>query len=291
VVGLVTQPDRAGPGRHHHRPAIKDLALERGVPVVQPPNANAPEALNALRAFQADLFVVAAYGQILSQELLEVPRLGAVNIHASLLPKYRGAAPVQYAVWKGDVESGVTLFRIEPRLDAGPILAMETTPIRPPETAGELEARLARLAVPTTLKVLDQIERDGCVVGTPQDAQHATRAPRLKKSDGAIDWSRSPREIDCHVRAMQPWPKAFSYLNQAGKPPLRLLVLQVAPAAPTADAVPGTVVCVTERQLMVQTGAGCLEIKLLQPEGKRAMETADFLRGHLVLPGDRFTPQ
>src|SRR5262249_53922151 len=145
VVGLFTQPDRVGRGHHHHPHPMKEAAVERGIAVFQPDNVNTPEALNQLRGLKADLAVVAAYGQILSAELLAIPRLGAINLHASLLPKYRGAAPIQYAVWKGEAETGITLFQIEPKLDAGPILGMVRTPVGAEETAGDLEDRLAQL--------------------------------------------------------------------------------------------------------------------------------------------------
>ena len=180
VTGLFTQPDRVGKGHHHHVNPLKDAALARGVPVFQPAKVNTPEALAELRALQADVFVVAAYGQILSDELLRIPRLGAFNVHASLLPKYRGAAPIQYAVLNGETETGITIFRIEPKLDAGPILAVAETPIGSEETAGELEERLADIAVELVKGVLRDIER-GTALGIPQDAAKATRAPHIRK--------------------------------------------------------------------------------------------------------------
>jgi methionyl-tRNA formyltransferase len=158
VVALVTQPDRVGRGHHHHPHPMKDAALEAGIPVLQPEKVNRPEVLEQLTSFGPDLFVVAAYGQILSPDLLEIPRLGAVNVHGSLLPKYRGAAPIQYAIWHGETETGLTLFQLEPKLDAGPILGMVKTPIGPKETAGELHDRLAAIAPPLTLEVLRGLE-------------------------------------------------------------------------------------------------------------------------------------
>ena len=287
VVGLFTQPDRSGRGHHQHPHPMKELALERGTPVFQPEKVHAPEALSSLRDLRPDVCVVAAYGQILSAELIGIPRLGAINLHASLLPKYRGAAPIQYAVWNGERETGVTIFRIEPKLDAGPVLGVVSTPIGPKETAGELEARLAELAVPLTLRVLGQIE-SGKVDERTQDVSQVTRAPRLKKTDGLIDWARSAAEVDWHVRAMQPWPNPYTYLHQSGKPPLRLLVLDVEPADGAASVPPGTVVQADSGRLRVQAVNGAVDLLRLRPEGKRDMTAAEFLNGHAVRPGDRF---
>src|SRR6185369_5349889 len=227
VLALYTQPERTGQG--HHRQAdsrIKQVALARGTPVFQPQSVNTPEALDELRQFHADVFVVAAYGQILSQTLLDIPRLMPINVHASLLPKYRGAAPVAYAIWKGEAETGVCIIEVVPALDAGDILGMAKTPIGSRETAGELEDRLAELAAPLTVRVLSEIE-SGTVQRIPQDAALMTRSPKLRKEQAAIDWAKTSREIDWLVRAMQPWPKAYTYAHLADKPPVRLLVLEV----------------------------------------------------------------
>jgi len=289
VVGLFTQPDRKGSGHHRHPHPLKDAALEQGTPVFQPDNVNGPQQLDELRALNADLCVVAAYGQILSPELLQTPRLGAVNVHASLLPKYRGAAPVQYAIWNGETETGVTIFQVEPKLDAGRILGVEKTPIGPKETSGELLERLALLSVPLCVRVIDQIDA-GTTKPIPQDAEQVTRAPRLKKSAGAIDWSRSAEEIGWHVRAMQPWPNSFTFLSPPGGKPIRLIVLDVEPADVSVDAPPGAIILADSRRLVVQTGSGALELIRLRPEGKRAMTTAEFLCGHPAPLGERMSP-
>lgn len=291
VVGLVTQPDRMGRGHHHHPHPMKAAAVERGVPVFQPENVNAPDALERLHAFGADLYVVAAYGQILSPELLAIPPLGAVNVHASLLPKYRGAAPVQYAILRGETETGVTIFRIEPRLDAGPILGMVRTPIGERETSGDLERRLAALAAPLTREVVDGLAA-GTIRPQPQDPALVSRAPKLKKEQGLIDWTRSASEIDRHVRGMQPWPMPYSFLHAPGRPPLRLLVLEVIPAAvsPPAESRPGEVLSGPPGRLFVRCGGGAVELLRLQPAGKRSMSAEEFLRGHAVTPACRFGP-
>jgi methionyl-tRNA formyltransferase len=292
VAGLFTQPDRGGRGRHRHVNSMKEAALERGTPVFQPENVNAPEALDDLRSLDPDLCVVAAYGQILRPQLLEIPRRGAINVHASLLPKYRGAAPIQYAILNGETETGVTIFQIEPKLDAGPILGMVKTPIGPKETAGELEARLADLAAPLTRDVIAGIEA-GTIEPVPQNPAQATKAPRLKKEQGAIDWTKPAAAVACHVRAMQPWPTPYTFLEQPGRPPLRLILLDVEPCEPVpdspGDAEPGTVLTADGHRLVVRTGEGAVEILELRPEGKRAMTAAEFLRGHRLEPGDRLT--
>jgi methionyl-tRNA formyltransferase len=289
VVGLVTQPDRVGRGHHHHPHPMKEHAIIRGTPVFQPHDVNTPDALDELREFRADVFVVAAYGQILSAELLAIPRLGAINLHASLLPKYRGAAPIQYAVWKGETETGVTIFRIEPKLDAGPILGIVNTPIEPHETSGDLEPRLAELAAPLTLTVLDQLEH-GTTRPQVQPTGGVTRARKLRKEQGLIDWSQSAAEIDCHIRAMQPWPMPQTYLHSPGRPAMRLLVLAIRPAGESSPAAaPGDVLPSPAGRLFVHCGTGAIEVLRLQPAGKREMATSEFLRGHSIGPGSRLS--
>jgi methionyl-tRNA formyltransferase len=295
VVGVVTQPDRRGEGHHEHVNPVKEWSVEHGLPVAQPESINAPDALEIVRKARADLCVTAAYGQILSPDVLAIPRLGVINVHASLLPKYRGAAPIAYAILHGEKTTGVTLFRMEPRLDAGPILGQVETEIGPEETTGELEARLAELAVPLTLRVVGEIE-SGTERPVGQDASKATRAPRLKKTAGAIDWTKSAVEIHRHCRAMQPWPTAYTFLFQGGHDPLRLIVLEARPCEPGSAsakdtaAQPGTVLAADGARLVVKTGAGAIEIARVQPAGKRAMDIADFLRGRPVRPGDRLGP-
>ena len=309
VVGLVTQPDRTDSRGRVHPNVMKEFAIARGIPVLQPTNINTEESLAELRALGADLFMVAAYGQILSADVINLPPRGSYNLHGSLLPKYRGAAPIQYAVWKGERETGVTIFKIEPKLDAGLILAMMKTPIGPKETAGELEIRMADLVVPTTLQFLDDLER-GPLSGTLQDKSLVTKAPKLKKEFGAIDWSQTAAQIDCQVRAMQPWPQPYGFLKVEGKPPLRVLILSVSEEEPrarqegvpegqlnrvlapdsrllTPDS-PGTVIRSDGKSLAVRCGDGLCRIEKIQPVGKRPMPIADFLRGNPVPVGSRF---
>lgn len=287
IVGLVTQPDRTGAGHHQHRNPLKELAIARGLPVFQPVKASAPESLDVLAGWQADLYVVAAYGQILSTKLLSLPSLGAINVHASILPKHRGASPIQHAVWRGDAETGITIFQIVRELDAGPVLAIERTPIGANETSGELEERLAAFAVPVLLRVVDQLDV-GTATPQPQDHSQATYARRLVKSDGEIRWSQSAAEIACHVRAMQPWPKAFSHWRRPDHPPLRVIIPRVSVIADATDADSGTVLPSLPGQLIVKAGQDAVVLESLQPEGKRAMPAADFLRGYPVHPGQTF---
>jgi methionyl-tRNA formyltransferase len=287
VVGLVTQPDRTGRGHHHHVNPLKELALKRGVEVFQPERVNLDDSLERLRSFNADLYVVAAYGQILSSRLLAIPRLGAINLHGSLLPKYRGAAPVQYAVLNGERKTGVTIFQIEPKLDAGLILGQVETEIGSRETSGELMTRLSELAVPLTLDVIDALER-GAAPRTPQDPAAVTLAPRMTKDMGLIDWTQPAERIDCQIRAMQPWPMPYTFLHQSGKPPLRMLVLAIRPAGDHgSNPSPGTVASTAEGRLFVRAGDQSVELLEVQPAGKRRMAASEFLRGHAVRSGDR----
>jgi methionyl-tRNA formyltransferase len=289
VVALYTQPDRTGRGHHQgHVNPMKELALSRGTPVFQPQNVNLPGELETLRGLAADVLVVAAYGQLLSPQLLEIPPLGSINVHASLLPRHRGASPVAHAILCGDAETGISIIQILPRLDAGPILAVGRTPIGPRETAGELEERLSHIAVPLVGGVLDQLA-SGTVEAVPQSDSQVTRAPKLTREMGIIDWNRPARDIDRQVRAMQPWPRASTVVHAAGRPPQRLIVLAVRadPSDQEASAPPGTVLRVDQRGVVIQTGEGTLALSTVQPEGKRPMSAADYLRGNPLSPGDR----
>jgi len=290
VAGLFTQPDRTGRGHHAHQPhPMKDAALERNVPVFQPANVNTPESLEELRSLGADVFIVAAYGQILKQALIDIPPRGVYNIHASLLPKYRGASPIQYAIMHGETETGITIFRIEPKLDAGPMVRRESLSIGHEETAGELHDRLAQLAAEIIVETVDGIEA-GSLKPVEQAESDTIYAPRINKQEGIIDWTRSAQQIHDHVRAMQPWPKTFTWFQHADREPQRILIhrTRAITSATTAGFSPGAIVSADEHQVLVATGDGLLEIVELQPEGKRRMSAIDFLHGHELQPGDRF---
>ncbi|MDA0284416.1 MAG: methionyl-tRNA formyltransferase [Planctomycetota bacterium] len=286
VVGLVTQPDRTGRGHHHHVNPMKELAIKHGTPVFQPVKANEPESLERLREFDADLFVTAAYGQILSADLLSIPRLGAINIHASLLPKYRGAAPIQFAIINGETETGITIFRIEPKLDAGPVLGVLKTAIGDNESYGDLQDRLATLAVPLTCQIIDDLAA-GTATETIQDGTLVTKAPRLTKTDGVIPWQKSSRLVGCHIRGVQPWPKPSTILH-VGDNAIRMLVLDVETSDRLVSGDPGTVEVVDRKRIFVRTQDGSVELLTVQPEGKRPMSPVEFLNGHTITSGNRF---
>lgn len=289
VVGLVTQPDRVGRGHHQHVNPLKEFAIERGIPVLQPEKVRTEESLDALRALNADLYVVAAYGQILTNKLLAIPRLGAINVHGSILPKYRGAAPIQYAIWKGEKESGVSIFQIVRELDAGPVFGIATTPIQSDETYGQLHDRLAEFSVGITLDVVNQLDQ-GIAISVPQDPSQVTFSPRIEKEEGLIDWSKSTEELGWHLRAMQPWPNPFTFLHLAGKPPQRVIITKLQPYhrdLPFEHLSPGDLLSTSERELLVRTGDGLAKIITLQPAGKRGMTAADFLLGTTISPGDK----
>lgn len=281
VVGVVCQPDKpAGRGQQLQAPAVKRLAERRGVPVAQPVKVKT-EALPALlRTWAPDLAVVAAYGRILPPAVLELPRLGCINVHASLLPKYRGAAPIQWALLRGEPTTGVTIMRMNERMDEGDMLLQRATPVAPDETFGVLQPRLATLGAAALMEALAALHA-GALHATPQDDAAATYAPMIRKADGAIDWTQAAQAIVCRVHAFNPWPSAFTV--HAG----RLLKIHRARAlAESADAAPGAVLALGA-VIRVATGAGVLGVEELQLEGKRALPAAAFGRGGGLAVGDR----
>lgn len=288
VACLVTRPVVARRGRRAPETPMLDEARRRGVVVEAPEDVNAPESRAALADRRADLLVVCDYGQILSPETLGVARRGGFNLHGSLLPKYRGAAPVAWAIWKGETETGVTVIAMSPRLDAGPAVAQLRVPIDPEETAGELEARLAQLGAPLVCQAIDALER-GTLDPIPQDPALVSRAPRLKKTDGLIDWRREAAEVKNQIRAMQPWPTAYTFWQRPGRPPLRLILQRVSVDRSDAQeaAPPGTIE-VREGRLWIATGRGRLEALRLQVAGKRPCSAAELLLGYKLRSGDRF---
>ncbi|MFM7921084.1 MAG: methionyl-tRNA formyltransferase [Planctomycetaceae bacterium] len=281
VVAVVTQPDKSGRGHHQHVNVVKSLGESAGVPVLQPERVNRPEVLEELRRFCADVFLVASYGQILKPELLSIPRLGAFNLHGSLLPKYRGAAPVQYSIWEGERTTGVTIFQIEPALDSGPMVGKVETEIGEEETSGELMLRLAELCVPLTLEVLDQLSR-GVVHFESQDPAGVVLAPKIPREAGQLDFRQGVRRIDCQLRALQPWPKCSAVLLREGQEPLRCLLLlgkRWAGGEPGGEPGGVGVVRVCDGRPVVRCGDGWLEILRVQPEGRRAMDGRSFVNG------------
>ncbi|MGD9763020.1 MAG: methionyl-tRNA formyltransferase [Candidatus Binatia bacterium] len=281
VVAVVCQPDRpAGRGHRLHAPPVKALAERYGIPVAQPTKLKTGEFPALLESWNPDFALVAAYGRILPAPVLQLPRLGCINVHASLLPKHRGAAPVHWAILNGDAETGVTIMRMNERMDEGDILLQRSTPIGPDETAGALQQRLAQLGAAALLEALGAIER-GSLVPTPQDHARATLAPLLHKDQGRIDWTQPAVVIARQVRGLNPWPSAYTTL--AGK----LLKLHSArPVSGSPGASPGTVIAIASG-VQVACGEGVLAIQELQLEGRKALSAAEFSRGGGVAVGDR----
>ena len=282
VVALVSQPDRPkGRGQHLQPTPTKALAESRGVTVLQPTRLKDPALHDQLRALALDLGVVAAYGRILPDALLEIPRLGMINIHASLLPKYRGAAPIHRAVIDGENETGVTIMRVVTELDAGPMLLKGTRAIGADETTTDIEPALASLGASLVVDAVNQLAAGG-VVETPQDDAHATYAAKIEKHEGAIAWDLPAERIHNLVRGLHPWPLVSARVD--GK---RVLIHRTKLTDARSDAPSGTLLA--ENGLAVVAGDGrVLQIIEIQPEGKRSMSARDFLAGHRVTGSARF---
>lgn len=310
VVGLVTQPERdAGSKRSSTRQTGKGMATiarSANVPVAQPESINTPEGLEQLRALRPDLLVVAAYGQILSKDVLSVPTRGTINVHASLLPKYRGAAPVAYAILNGEKQTGVTIIKVTPGLDSGDMILQESLDILPDDTTGTLEARLAQLGAKLAVDAARKYASGGPVEGAKQDPALVTKAPKIKKEFGLIDWTKSADYIERFVRAMQPWPTAYTFLHRPGKEAMRVIVTSVGDLSyrPTFDPGPtaGTIYgpdSPTDTEVIRTIGVECgrapgrtaLFVRELQPAGKKKMTAEEFLRGYPVVEGMRFGPE
>lgn len=292
VVALVSQPDKPR-GRGHRLAATptREVAVLSGVPVLQPTKLRDDAFLSVIAELKPDLGVVAAYGRILPEALLRIPRLGMINVHASLLPKYRGAAPVHRAVLAGDAVTGVTIMRVVQELDAGPMIATVTRPIGPDDTGVDVERDLAEHGA---LLLVDVVERmaAGPVLETPQDDSRATYAPKIAKSESPIDWSLDAARIHNQVRGLQPWPLASTSIDG-----VRCLIHRTAPVAPeggldaTRGAAPGTVLTAAGETLAIATGGGgTLRLVQIQPEGRRVMRAREFLNGHPLRAGVRLVP-
>ena len=282
-VAVVTQPDRgAGRGRRLRRPPVAEVAAEAEVPVLQPPRLRDPDALAEIAALAPDLQIVAAYGQLLPPAVLDAPRHGTLNVHASLLPRWRGASPVSAAIAAGDAETGATIMLVDETEDTGPILTQRATPIGERETAGELSERLAELGAALLLETIPRWQT-GEIAPQPQDAALATRARRVRKEAGAIDWSQSAAQIARNIRAHTPWPGAFAQLDGQR---VRLA------AAFTEQGVGGAgeIVSVEADAIRVGAGEGIVAIERLQRAGKRELSAAEFARGTGDLVGKRFEP-
>ncbi|NLW51505.1 MAG: methionyl-tRNA formyltransferase [Candidatus Brocadiaceae bacterium] len=292
---VITRPDRPrGRGRKPAATAVKQAAERLGLPLWQPESVNRPETARALAESGAEMGVVAAYGEILRPSVLSALPQGFLNLHASLLPDYRGAAPVHWALMRGETGTGVTVIRMAPRLDAGPVLAAAKVRIGDRETMGELEARLAREGAALMAEVLRRLDRGEAVPERPQPASGGFFARALTKDDGRLAWTVPARELCNRVRGLTPWPGAWTVLETGGRRvKVTLLCAEPAPvpgdgAEAGAAVAPGTVLAVEPDALRVQAGRGAVRVRALKPAGSRAMCVPDFVHGHRVRPGDRF---
>ncbi|MEM1034274.1 MAG: methionyl-tRNA formyltransferase [Myxococcota bacterium] len=283
LVGVVCQPDRrAGRGMTLTAPATKTHALAHGLPVHQPRRVRDEAFAAWVREQHVDYAVVIAYGRILPRAVLEAPRGGCLNLHASLLPKYRGAAPIQWAIVRGETETGVCLMQMDEGMDTGPVLARRTIPIGPDETAGELGARIATLAATV---VREDLPRAPTLSAVAQDHDAATSAPMLSRSDGRIDWTAPAVEVHDHVRGMTPWPGAHTTLGDA---PLKILrTTRVQEPVDGAEPAPGTVRTVGKKRVLIACGSGWVDLQRAQRPGRKALGPADLLGGRVLCDGDQ----
>ena len=296
VVALVTRPDKAAPGRRAPVNPMRAAAEAAGVTVTEPERINDPAAIAELLALAPDLFVVCDYGQMLAPAVLEVAPLGGINLHGSLLPRHRGAAPVQWAILAGDEVSGACCIHMTPQLDGGSVIVARSTPIGATETAAQLEARLAAFGPELVLDAIQRVaapHRPAGAVGTPQDPALVTKAPRLSKADGIVDWNLAAARIARMPRGLDPWPRATTFLHAAGGEsgagPTRLVLEEVAmgPAAPPGSQ-PGSIVTLDDAGIVVACGdGGTVVIRRVVPEGRRSMAVGEFLRGRFLGTGAR----
>ena len=280
VVGVVTQPDRpAGRGRQARLSPVKEVALEAGFPIHQPEKVREESFIALVREMSPDAIVVAAFGQIIPKAILEIPRFGSINVHASLLPKCRGAAPVHYALFAGETVTGVTTMLMDPGLDTGPILLQREVEILPEDNEGTLEARLAEVGAGLLLETLEAVER-GMISPTPQDDSLATHAPSVKKDECEIVWARDARTIVNRVRGCTPRPGAYTFWQGSA-----LRIWSCAVFEGSASGEPGLVLEVTSEGIHVLAGEGAVLLREVQPENRKRMSAAEFARGYRIIPG------
>lgn len=283
VVLTVTQPDKPkGRGNAVQFTPVKECALAHDIPVFTPKKIREPENIEYLRKFQPDIIIVAAFGQILSKTILDMPKYGCVNVHASLLPKYRGAAPIQWAVINGDEVSGVTIMRMNEGIDTGDMIAKRELRLAEDETGGSLFDKLADLGAKLCVETMEMIE-NGTAVYTPQDSEAATHTSMIRKEMGDISWNRSAVDIERLIRGLNPWPSAYTHLD--GKT-FKIWKAQIISEGTEYN--PGCIVKAGKNELWVQTGEGILSLLEVQIEGKKRMDIGSFLRGYPVKEGDFF---
>jgi methionyl-tRNA formyltransferase len=282
VVGAVTQPDQpSGRGMAFHAPPVKVLAEAHHVPVFQPAKLRVPGVLEQLQAWQPDLIIVAAYGRILPTTILTLPPLGCINVHASLLPKYRGAGPIQWAIANGETETGITIMQISEQMDAGDILLQKALPIAATDTGSSLHDKLARLGAEALREAIELLKA-GRLTARQQNENEVTSAPLIQKDDGHVDWNLAAAVIERRVRAFNPWPSAYTTLN--GKL-LKIFAAQVEHPFRPSQAAPGTIIEVTPVSVSVVTGNGVLTLLEVQLAGKKRLSAEEFLRGYHLRPG------
>jgi len=294
IVAVVTRPAHAPPGRRPPPNPMRAAAVAAGLPILDPERVNDPAATAAVAALAPDLLVVCDYGQILAPAVLAAAPLGGLNLHGSLLPRHRGAAPVQWTILEGDPLAGVSVIHMTPALDAGNVIMARAVPVEPRETAAALESRLADLGAGAVLEAIERLQatvaagQPAAAVGTPQEQEKATRAPRLTKADGVVDWTLPAARIERLRRALEPWPRATTFFTRADGARQRLVLADVEVVSTGSAAAPGTVTSTADGRLIVACGAGtALEITRLVPEGRREMSAAEFLRGSPLAVGAR----
>ncbi len=281
IVLVVTRPDKpSGRGRKLSAPPVKKAAIKLKRPMIQPPSLRDEPAREALREAQADFFIVVAFGHILTQTVLGLPKQGCINVHASLLPRYRGPAPIHWAVINGDKESGVTTMMMDKGLDTGDILLREKEPIVLTDTTGTLHDRLATLGSRLLCRTLDEFA-EGTLQRTPQEHSQATYAPLLKKTDGLIDWNKPAALIESFIRGMNPWPGAFTFWGNR-----RLKIFRAEMSRMAATAPPGTILKALADELTVATGHGTLAVFEIQEASGSRLPVSEFLRGCRIAPGE-----
>ena len=284
VAAVVCQPDRgSGRGKKVSPPPVKVVAEQAGLPVLQPESVRTPAFLETIRSLAPDLLVVVAYGRILPGSLLRLAPLGAINVHGSLLPRYRGAAPIQWAIINGERETGITIMQLDSGMDTGPVLLSVPEPIGPEDTAGDLFTRLAALGGRTLTAALDRLRR-GELEPVPQDHSRATLAPMLTKEQGHLDWNRPAAELHCLIRGLDPWPSAYAFLDN-----LRLRLFRPEVVVTPADLPPGTISRADKEGLLVATADHCLRIREVQPEGRKRMPVAAWVHGVSIPAGARLS--
>ena len=279
---IVTQPDRRkGRGMNLAKTVIKEFAEQRGIEVFQPEKINTSESAGFLKKSNPDLFVVIAYGQILSRQLLGIPAIMPLNVHGSLLPAYRGAAPINWAIINGETQTGITIIKMTEKMDAGPMIAIKSEEIKPEDDALSLEDRLAMLAAPLLIQTLNAIAGNNYAL-TPQDEKKATFAPKLKKENGLIAWDKKAEEVYDLIRGLSGWPAAFTYYKTKMIKIIKAEIIN----SPAHNCLPGEIIAISKEGIVVAAKQGNLMIKELQIEGKREMTAAEFTAGHKIAPGD-----